>query len=73
MERPFTIPVAFVIGGEDELSAAKKLVAILEPLDLEGKFTPDPHYPIDSWWMPNHPEADNSDDSGPKLVWQYED
>lgn len=60
----FVIPVAFEIVDIDELMAAKRVAALLGLLEIPVRF-PEIH----SWWTPNHPSADGSDDEGHRLVW----
>lgn len=61
----FTIPVAFLVESPDEASAAKALADLLGFYRLpEASLNL-----IESWWTPNHAEADGSDDDGPFLRW----
>lgn len=75
----FTIPVAFHVSGRTETEAAYTLVEALAYLGVVGgpyRATPDTQEQIrvlgdeeltgvvESFWTPNHPVADRSDNSG---------
>lgn len=71
MTNAYTIPVAFLVEGENEVEAAKALTKELVTARLTqdhahdylvgqyGSVPPGASLgPIESWWMPNHPERD---------------
>lgn len=64
----YTIPVAVVVIAETEAEAAKIVAQALAKADIVGLASDSPHEPIDSWFTPNHPEADGSDGDA-RLVW----
>ena len=57
----FTIPVAFLVEGENEQDAAQRLSDILAAASLtqdhnaDNGRSDDDLGPIQSWWTPNHP------------------
>ena len=61
--RQHIIPVAFEVYAEDESLAAKLLSNALAASKVVGGY-------VESWWMPNHSDADGSDDEGHRLVWK---
>lgn len=63
--RTYTIPVAFHVKGDDELDAARRLSDRLVERKVLDLFIDEP---IESWWMPNHPAADGSDEEQ-ALLW----
>ena len=50
----WTIPVAFSVNADTEIEAARWLTDRLANANLIEQV-------IESWWLPNHPEADGSD------------
>jgi len=71
----YTIPIAFLVEGDDEMDAARALVRILVDSELTQDHRarsvrlPPSLGPIESWWLPNHPVATMQDDSESVLVF----
>ena len=64
--RAFTIPVAFLVEGDDEFDAARHLADILDDRDMLSPIR------IEKWWMPNHPLVDGSDNEAALVFVPYE-
>lgn len=66
----YEIPVVFVVAGNSEREAAEVLCDLLEKRvnPRSTDFQPEPHYVLDSWFFPNHPEVDGNDNEV-TLVW----
>lgn len=68
MTAAFTIPIAFVVTGQEtEDDAARWLCSTLA--GAAGMLRTGHSPPaVDCWWMPNHQHVDGSDNDG-RLVW----
>lgn len=65
-----TIPVAIVMTDATDTLTETQLARLLNRF-LSDALLVDKYAPfIDSWRLPNHPQADGSDPDLPRLIWE---
>lgn len=65
--KTYTILVAFHVNGTGHVDAAKRLADILAESGVLDHQFPGLGQVVESWWMPNEPAADGSDNEAVAL------